>query len=237
LTPAELEQERVIKGKLVSLNSQIAREDARPKPDQTLLANLKSDLQKARLDREAFEDSLYVAHPELKIKRGNAEPLKREDAARLLPDDRSALLEYLVTDEKTFLFVLSHEKSRSTPASTDEKVPTLSVYTININQKDLAQRTEAFRQQLARRDFRFSSSSQELWNLLLQPAHAQLANKSLLIVVPDGALWQLPFQALQPAPNRFLLEDPAVCYAPSLTVLREMIKLEHARAPETSPNT
>lgn len=234
LTAAEREQERALTGKLVSLNSQIAREDARPKPDQTRLASLKYDLQKARLDREAFDDGLYAAHPALKVKRGNAEPLKREDAARLLPDGRSALLEYVVTEDKTFLFVLSREQSHSARAPRGETVPTLSVYTIGIKSKELAQRTEAFRQQLARRDFRFGSSSRELWTLLLQPAQTQLANKSSLVIVPDDALWQLPFQALQSAPNRFLLEESAVCYAPSLTVLREMIKLEHGRASETS---
>ena len=40
------------------------------------------------------------------------------------------------------------------------------------------------------------------------------------------ALLKLPFQALQLSDNRFLLEDSAICYAPSLTVLREMVRFE-----------
>lgn len=40
--------------------------------------------------------------------------------------------------------------------------------------------------------------------------------------MPDGPLWELPFQALSAAPNRFLLEEAAISYAPSLTYLREM---------------
>jgi CHAT domain-containing protein len=35
-------------------------------------------------------------------------------------------------------------------------------------------------------------------------------------------LWELPFQALQPAPGEFVLDRHAVFYVPSLTVLREM---------------
>src|SRR5262249_40641793 len=43
-------------------------------------------------------------------------------------------------------------------------------------------------------------------------------------IVPDGALWELPFQALQPQAQKFLIENCSISYAPSLTVLLEMIK-------------
>jgi CHAT domain-containing protein len=45
------------------------------------------------------------------------------------------------------------------------------------------------------------------------------------VIVPDGPLWELPFQALMPRAGRYLVEDRSVSYVPSLTVLREM----HAR--------
>jgi hypothetical protein len=112
LTATEREKERSSIGKLVSLNSQIAREGSRAKPDPARIESLKGDLQKARLDHEAIQTALYAAHPELKVRRGNAEPLKFEDAARLLPGDDSALLEYVVTEERTFLFVLSASSHR-----------------------------------------------------------------------------------------------------------------------------
>jgi CHAT domain-containing protein len=51
-----------------------------------------------------------------------------------------------------------------------------------------------------------------------------LKGKKSLVIVPDGVLWELPFQALTPAPGRFLLEDHTIAYAPSLTVLRELAK-------------
>src|SRR6185295_15493825 len=37
--------------------------------------------------------------------------------------------------------------------------------------------------------------------------------------VPDGALWELPFPALQSAAGRYLVEDTAVVLAPSLTAV------------------
>ena len=53
------------------------------------------------------------------------------------------------------------------------------------------------------------------------------------MIAPDDALWDLPFQALLTSGNRFLIEDAAIAYAPSLTVLREMTrrKSEGAVAP------
>ena len=40
--------------------------------------------------------------------------------------------------------------------------------------------------------------------------------------MPSGPLWELPFQALLSPRNRYVLEDHAVFYAPSLSVLREI---------------
>src|SRR5262249_29379306 len=67
-----------------------------------------------------------------------------------------------------------------------------------------------------------------LYDLLLKPAQAALQGKTNLILVPDDVLWELPFQALQPADNHFLLQDCILSYAPSLTVLREMRRLHDA---------
>jgi CHAT domain-containing protein len=60
--------------------------------------------------------------------------------------------------------------------------------------------------------------------LLLKPAQPQLRGKTNLIIAPDDSLWDLPFQALLTGANRFLIEQAAIAYAPSLTVLHEMTK-------------
>ncbi len=45
-----------------------------------------------------------------------------------------------------------------------------------------------------------------------------------MCVIPDGLLWDLPFQALQNNADEYLLELYAIYYAPSLQVLNEMRK-------------
>src|SRR5262249_7214802 len=107
MTAAEQDHERGFNNHLVSLNTQISREKLRPQPDSARLNDLIAQLQKARLDYEAFQTALYAAHPELKAQRGEAKPLTLEQARDLLPGARSALLEYVVTDERTYLFALT----------------------------------------------------------------------------------------------------------------------------------
>ncbi len=218
MTAEELKQEQQLSGRLVSLNSQIYRESLRSEPDQNRLADLKTQLHTARLDYEAFETSLYAAHPELKVKRGEASPLRLDEAVDLLPNARSALLEYLVTDKKTWLFVLTRS------ADARKAKARVQVFTLNVSAKELSERSSHFRQQLASHDLLYRQTAAELYELLLGPARELLKGKRLLTIVPDAALWELPFQALQPTPGHHLIEDSAIAYAPSLTVLRDMNK-------------
>ncbi|HEU4391195.1 MAG TPA: CHAT domain-containing protein [Blastocatellia bacterium] len=227
LSSAERERERELRADIVSLNSQLQYAKRAERPDIKQLGNLDLRLRKARTDYEALQTNLYAAHPELKVQRGETQPLSLKEVAALIPDTSTALLEFAVTEDKTHVFVLTRNNG-------PEVTP--KVYTVNIREKDLADRVERFRRSLADRSVTFHGPARELYDLLLRPAQAQLLRKSTLIIVPDRALWHLPFQALQPSSSRYLIEDHAVSYAPSLTVLREMMKLKEKRR-RTSDNS
>src|SRR4030095_13026959 len=144
-------------------------------------------------------------------------------------DTRSALLEYVVTDERTYLFALTANAAGTTTE--------LKVYPLALKGKELNDRVATFREILASGSPGFRQPARELYDLLLKPAAAQLQGRTSLIIVPDGALWELPFQALQPGPNRYLIEDSAIAYAPSLTALREMNKLRQRKQEAASSPT
>src|SRR6266511_3496369 len=218
MTVQEQQQERQLNSQLASLNSQLYREKLSPNPDPARLAKLEDQLQSSRLDFEAFQFNLYAAHSELKTRRGAAPPLQLAQAGALLPDVHTALLEFVVADEKTYLFVLTKSATVG-----------VKVYPLEIKQKDLAERVSRFRQMLSTSDNRFSKPAHELYDLLVKPAAAQLRGKTRLLIVPDGALWELPFQALQTPRDRYLIDDHIICYAPSLNVLREMINVRRVR--------
>jgi CHAT domain-containing protein/tetratricopeptide (TPR) repeat protein len=230
MTEEEQEQERKLNDQLISLNTQIYR-DPGPQPDESRLSELKGQLQRARLDFEAFQNLLYAAHPELRVQRGEAQTLRIEEAADLLPDMKSALLEFVVAEDKTYLFVMTGKgMGGREPAG-------LKTYTLDIKRDDLNKQIETFRRQLADRDLGFRASGMSLYELLLKPAQAQLKDKTNLVIVPDDKLWDLPFQALLVSARRFLLEDAAIAYAPSLTVLREMTRRRKHENPDRASAT
>jgi CHAT domain-containing protein len=81
----------------------------------------------------------------------------------------------------------------------------------------------------------FRAQARQLYDLLLGPAQKELAGKQTICLVPSGPLWELPFQALLSARNRYLWEDHALFDAPSLSVLREIRKREDQRESESRP--
>jgi CHAT domain-containing protein/predicted negative regulator of RcsB-dependent stress response len=224
LSPQERQTEEEQRHRLVSLNSQLTSELQRGKPDQTRVADLKAGVEKARLEYEALETSLYVAHPELKVHRGEASIINAEELNALLPEPTSALIEYVVADDQTYLFAITKAAGQT------ETV--VQVYTIPIKRAELAKQTESFRRQIAGRDLGFRASARKLYDLLLKPAQASLRGKSSLVIVPDDKLWELPFQALLSEDGRYVIERSDVSYVPSLTVLREMKAKRNRRKAE-----
>ena len=214
MTAKESDQERQLKLQLTQLNKQLARVKQSDKQDA--VRDVETELEKARLNYEAFQNALYASHPELKTQRGEAPIINTQELASLLPNSSSVLLEYLVTDEQTYLFAITR------PAENVE--PQIQVYTVQIKRAELAKQIEAFRQQLATRDLGFRASAVKLYDLFLKPAQAQLRGKTNVVIAPDGSLWDMPFQALVNGADRFMIEDTSISYAPSLTVLREMTR-------------
>jgi CHAT domain-containing protein len=216
MTAAEQDQELRLKSELTQLNKQLARLIQTEKPDASRVNEVEAKLEKARLDYEAFQNSLYAAHPELKTQRGEAPIVNAQELAQLLPNASSALLEYVVTEDTTYLFAIT--KPAEKPAVE------IQVYALPVKRDDLAKQIESFRQQLATRDLAFRPAAVKLYDLLLKPAQAQLRGKHRLIIAPDSSLWDLPFQALVNDAAQFMIENASITYAPSLTVLREMSK-------------
>ena len=227
MTVKEQEEERRLKSQLTLLNKQLARVTQSDKRDAARVAEVQAQLEKARLGYEAFQDALYTAHPELKTHRGEAPIINAQELAALLPNASTVLLEYVVTEEQTYLFAITK------PAEKAE----VQVYTLPIKQAELAKQIESFRQQLATRDLGFRASAVKLYDLFLKPAQVQLRGKTNVVIAPDRNLWDLPFQALVNTAGRFMVEDASITYAPSLTVLREMNKRRLNQTATRAPAT
>ena len=220
LTADEHEREREIARSIANASAKLEVVKAGTSVPRSEVDRLSADLAAARLARSAYQATLYAAHPELKTRRGEVPDIHVDEVLSLLPPGRSAAVEFAVTAERTYLFVLRRNGERID----------LSVFTIPIAKRALADRVERFRRRLASRDLAIRVDAKALYALLLGPAARLLADRTSLTILPDGPLWSLPFQALESAPGRYLIEQAAVSYAPSLAVLREMRRLTVSRA-------
>lgn len=224
----EQAEERKLTATLVSVELQLERASQTRAVDKNRLATLQEQRQKTRRAYEEFRNRLYAARPQLKVDRGGLSPVKPEDVRALASDPQKALLEYAVTESNVYLFVITGSQNTKSSAVKPKVRPTdavvMKVYPLNIKGSELVERLRQFQQLLVGRDESFHQPSRELYDLLIRPAEEQLASKTKIIIVPDGILWRLPFEALQSGEDRYLIDRASLAYAPSLSALREFTK-------------
>jgi CHAT domain-containing protein/Tfp pilus assembly protein PilF len=213
MTEQERNEEQMLLTSLQKLNEELLQEKSRP--DSKKVPEIEKKLQDARFAYESFRTNLYAIHPELKLQRGEFETAGPEKSADIL-ENSEVVLEYAVSDNQTHLFVQT---------KTDDST-SLQTYSIPIQAADLSSHINTFRKALADRDPSFGTMATQLYRELVKPAEKDLKGKSHIIIVPDQELWELPFQALQTDQGKYVLEKYSVSYAPSLTVLAEMVRSE-----------
>jgi CHAT domain-containing protein/tetratricopeptide (TPR) repeat protein len=224
MTLAEREEDQRLNAELASLHSRLAQSGE----NAADWAGLQDQQRQIRFQQNDFQHRLYAEHPELAVARGEAPPLGTAELLALVPDPQTALLEYLVLPERTFLFVLTRTVGRKSRAM-------VSVYAIEMPEAKLAGRIQDFRERLTGNDPACGRPAQTLYELLLAPAAEALRNRTRLVIAPDDVLWDLPFAALQSAPDHFLLDDAAIDLVPSLGVWPAMGGRRPAPARQSEP--
>jgi CHAT domain-containing protein/Tfp pilus assembly protein PilF len=227
MTPKENEEDERLNQRIVKLNREIRDEQIKQSLDEKEIDRLRTELDTARVQYSSFQNSLYVSHPELKIRQGHTLSLSQENLSRLI-DDETAFLEYVLMDERIYLFVITKASSRNRP--------NIELFSIDAAKKELSRRIDGFNRILEDREPGYIEQSQSLYGLLVKPAESALRRKRTLCIIPDGPLWDVSFQALQSQNGRFLIESHAIYYAPSLSVLSEMRKRGGTSNKNVSPS-
>ncbi len=199
---AELESNlRLVKQEVRQLHSDGTR-GAAPVIDSLVLRQ-----QRVRGELLAFEDELFLRHPELQLQMGKGEPIGFRDAAKLLNQNEAALC-YLVEEETTTCLVLRNQGRRQY---------SLTPYRLQVGREQLRASAATIHT-----DTDFFEMSR-LYTQLIDPVTISLEGVERLCIIPDAYLHALPFQAfLNPATERFLIEDYAVYYVYSLSTLAEL---------------
>jgi CHAT domain-containing protein len=198
-------------------------------------AHLSANPASAELDEVVKEiDRLTTQYQELEARiRSNSsryaaaplpQPFDLQESRRLL-DDNSMLLEYMLGDEHSYLWVITASELYSfdlPPRSHIESMVSEFRELLVVNQPVAGETYDQTQARTADAGRRFSSVSTALGEVLLGPLTAQLGNRRLLIV-PDGRLQSIPFQALS-LPDagglpRLLVESHEIIYEPSASAL------------------
>jgi CHAT domain-containing protein len=136
--------------------------------------------------------------------------------ADVLPLETDAIVEFAVNENTLHVFVVTRGG--------------VQVFTTAIARADVEAFAGRFARELAQRNLAFRRTAAQLWELLLEPAAPSLRGKKRICIVPDGELWRIPFHALVTPNDRYISDDAAVFYAPSIAVLREIMRQPKRRA-------
>lgn len=138
-------------------------------------------------------------------------PLSLADIQSNLPDDLT-VLEYSVTSERTYLFMVTRTafKVKESSATTEALQRLTSEYIGGL--RSVAAIKEV------------NEKASELYELLIKPVESEIDGVVNLCIVPDKALHFLPFAGLVDGTQHYLLESRRLSYAPSASVLIRCLK-------------
>lgn len=208
MTPVEKQRESDLSAAVAKVDSQLL------KGGHANLALL-DERNKSAVALDEFRQALYRAHPDLRLQRAEFQPIAMPQIAELLRDNDTALIEYTVTAGAAYVFTFVR--------GPDGK-PLLEAHDLR-DPATLGAAIEAFRAQLGARDLGYRTAAQALYTRVFGQSARTLRGKTRLVIVPDGPLWSLPFQALVSPQGKHLIEESSVFYAPSLTAVHAMQRL------------
>ena len=244
MTDAERAREQQLDGRVTALTVQLNEARVHPSLREAALQDLNRQLTTAQSDYDAFRRQLFLAHPELQVKRAqfNAVTLAAAQRSVFAAHPGIAVLSYVVADDATVLFVL-------TPGGKSQSSAILHIHRLPISRKELGERVEALRRAcvsgrghtsrgylISGPVFDYREQARALYETLLAPAEQDLRGATHVIVVPDAALHALPFQVLLDAQGKHWIEKQTISYAPSVTALVKMMETQARPSPSAPPS-
>jgi CHAT domain-containing protein len=121
-----------------------------------------------------------------------------------LPDD-AVIVEWVVEPWCTNAFVITRGRVR--------------VKRIAVSRAALARQAEELRNVVGSRRLDYAPRAAAFAALMLRPIEAWIPPSSRLCLIPDGALWQVPFQMLPDGSGQPLLVRHPIAYAPSIALI------------------
>ncbi|HKN84976.1 MAG TPA: CHAT domain-containing protein, partial [Pyrinomonadaceae bacterium] len=219
----------------------ISSEDLKKKP-----AELDAELEKLQTEYEEIENQIRTASPRYATLTAN-KPLSLAEVQQNVLDDHTALVEYSLQPDESYLFVATKDavnlfklpgraaveklamdlRAQLIPSKLQRRLVGIDVAEANRGLGIAAAAPEDVAP--------FVSASNALYKVVLEPAAGMITDKRLLIVA-DGALNYIPFEVLLKSPDSgdfsslgYLVKSNEIIYAPSASVV-SAIKQQRTKA-------
>ena len=222
IDPALKRREQDLDARVSQIQSQAIRLRSQTDADRNLIAKLEEELKQAEDERQRLESEIRQKHYKY-AEIHYPSPLRVEAIQRML-DEQTALLEYTLGAEGSYLFVVSRDSIHS------YRLPQASE--INPLVEDVRR---ALSHPGRRSIGRYVRAARQLYEALIAPAAAVLSDKKRLLIAPDRALYYLPFEILLDDMPRtggradyralpYMVRRWAISYIPSASVLSSLRK-------------
>jgi CHAT domain-containing protein/tetratricopeptide (TPR) repeat protein len=224
-----LESQQQIADQLTGIN---LAADQKRKP-----AELEAELDKLQVEFDDIENQIRTASPRYAALTA-AQPLSLADVQQKVLDDNTVLLEYCLGGDRSYLFVVARSgvslfklpaRAEVDKLATDFRAqlipPKLQRRIVGIDIADDQQRGLGIVQGPSENLAAFAAAANALYKAAVEPAASLIGDKRLLVVA-DGALNYVPFEALVKtttgedyASLNYLIKTNEVVYAPSASVI------------------
>ncbi|MFL6229706.1 MAG: CHAT domain-containing protein [Pyrinomonadaceae bacterium] len=223
-------------------------------PPKESVKDLEDELEKLASEYDSLENQIRAANPRYNSLTA-AQPLSLAEVQQQILDDKTALLEYFVGATGSYLFAVTNN------AAALYKIPSRGALNIQVSEM----RDQIVPQSLRRSvvdlggtrglgDERglgmsatsalgnaaaFAAASNTVYKAAVEPAAALVGDKRLLVVA-DGVLNYVPFEALVSAPGSdyaalpYLIKTNEIVYAPSASVVAAVRQQSNAAAAANS---
>jgi CHAT domain-containing protein len=184
---------------------QLMQEKAKPEGqrNEELIKELEQRMTVAEQEYQNFVDSLMQANSEDIVEFSSSINPRDLDMARDYLPDEAAVVEYLITDNQTIIFVATYDdlEARVLDIQRDNLEGYIDDFYYHITHKSDLETVQ--------------NSSEQLYQLLIDPVKELISPKQTLALVPTGRMYKLPFQALgyREGDNfRYLINDHELFY-------------------------
>ncbi len=198
------ERHKIVWGNIRYVRTRL--EEIRRKLEQI---NVPQEIEKLLQERKGYEQEYRSLMNRIVEEDGTlgylagARPFRLGEIQELIAEDE-VVIAYAMDDHQTYAYSVEPD--------------TLLCQVIPIKMESLYEKVEEMLGQIATDSISITTIT-ELYQILLRPLEKVFEKKTRVVIVPDGILWQLPFEALSDG-ARLFSDNRMVIYLPSLAAYR-----------------